>query len=265
MKRLVKYLLRQRGLDVVHTNRFGASPWQDVNTMFQGLPLKTVFDVGANIGQTSVEFLHYFPAACIHSFEPFAAAFEKLRQAAAGCARIKPVQSALGEAVGQRVLYVNAESATNSLLPNAPEADCFQPQGFADARGTASIAISTVDAYCEREKILFIDLLKMDTQGYELKVLQGAERMVAGGNVAAIFSEVLFAPIYEGQTYFHDIYEHLWARGFRLVSLYGVQLNNQKFTSWCDALFVHPEVLRCNVVERHSERGLKPDKPKLNE
>jgi FkbM family methyltransferase len=250
MKRLVKYLLRRLGFEIVRNKRFGANPWQDINTIFQGLPLQTVFDVGANKGQTSMEFLHHFPAAAIHSFEPFPDAYDKLRQASAGCARIKPVPTALGEAVGQRVLYLNAESATNSLLPNASDADCFMPKGFADARGTAPVAMLTVDAYCEQESLMFIDLIKVDTQGYDLKVLQGAERMVAGGYVAAIYTEVLFAPMYEGQTYFHDIYGHLWARGFRLVSLYGVALNSQKFTSWCDALFLHPEILRSSLANR---------------
>lgn len=254
MKRLIRYLLRRRGFEIVRTKRFGANPWQDVNTLFEGLPLKVVFDVGANTGQTSVEFQHRFTAATIHSFEPFPAAFEKLSRATAGCARIKPVQSALGEATGQSVLYLNAESATNSLLPNAPEADCYQPKGFAEARGTTQINISTLDAYCQQESIPFIELLKMDTQGYELNVLKGGERMLAGGNVAAIFSEVLFAPIYEGQTCFHDLYAHLWSRGFRLVSLYGVALNHQKFSSWCDALFVHPEVLQRNLASQRSER-----------
>ena len=252
MKRLIRTLLRLGGYQLVRTSRFGAKPWQDVNTAFAGHPLRTVFDVGANTGQTSVEFLHCFPHATIHSFEPFRDAFDKLTQAAAGQVRIKPVQSALGEAVGERVLYMNAESATNSLLPNAPEADHFQPKGFATAKGTTTIAISTVDAYCAQQSIDCIDLLKMDTQGYELKVLQGAERMLTGGKVAAVFSEVLFAPIYQNQTYFHDVYNHLWALGFRLVNLYGVEMNPQKYSSWCDALFVHPEVLRLNLAGRRN-------------
>lgn len=255
MKQLIKYLLRRCGFEIVRSKRFGAIPWQDISAMFEGLPLKTVFDVGANTGQTSLEFLHRFPSASIHSFEPYLAAFDKLHQATSGYSRIKPIQSALGESAGQQVLYVNSESATNSLLPNAIEADRYQPKGSADPKGTASIAITTVDDYCKQESIPHIDLLKMDTQGYELKVLQGADHMLASGNISAIYSEVLFAPLYRNQAYFHDIYGHLYARGFRLVNLYGIVLNRQKFASWCDALFVHPEVLRYNLANLRDRRG----------
>lgn len=248
MKEIIRKVLRSRGYEVGRWDRFGVRPLHDIQGLFGGRSLEVIFDVGANEGQTAVQFARAFPNAVIHSFEPFSVAFEKLREASVRYPRIKPIQQALGEAVAERILHVNSHSATNSLLPNAPEYDRYQPKGWADERATTPIAVSTVDAYCRQKSILFVDLLKMDTQGYELKVLQGAENMISSGKVATIFSEVLFASIYDGQAYFHDIYEHLWARGFRLVNLYGVGVNDQKFVSWCDAVFVHPEVLarRCS-------------------
>ena len=86
----------------------------------------------------------------------------------------------------------------------------------------------------------FIDLLKMDTQGYELHVLAGAEQTIRANNIAVVYSEVLFVPLYKGQAYFPEVYEHLVSRGFGLVNFYDTHYNDDGYLSWCDALFVHP-------------------------
>jgi FkbM family methyltransferase len=254
MKKLVKTLLKSRGMEIMHTRRFGADPWHDVNAIFHGVSPRTIFDVGANRGQTSLEFLVRFPHACIHSFEPFQDSFDQLKVAMGGNPRNHCVAYALGDEEGRMELHLNSQSATNSLLPNAPEAETYQPEGFINVMGTAKIQVSTVTRYCEKEEIEFIDVLKTDTQGYDLKVLKGAGRMIDEGKIAAVFCEVLFAPIYEGQAYFHDIYGHLWDRGFRLVNLYGVEPNSERFSSWCDALFIHPDVLGKRVADLTLQR-----------
>ena len=83
----------------------------------------------------------------------------------------------------------------------------------------------------------------MDVQGYEQRVLQGSERIFSEGKVAAIFTEILFVPLYEDQVYFQNLYADLWRHGFRLVYIYNPVVNELKFLSWCDALFVHPDVM----------------------
>lgn len=245
-------LFRILGYEVARLDRFGKDPVADIGRLFNGRALEVIFDVGANEGQTSEQFAAAFPRAVVYSFEPFEPSFEKLSALAEGSVQVRPVRCALGDVEAEMKLHVNSASVTNSLLPNAPEAEEFQPAGMAREITSVTTRVSTVDAQCESAGVPFIDVLKTDTQGYDLHVLRGAERMIRGENVAVVLAEVLFAPLYSGQSYFHDIYAHLWARGFRLVTLYGVALNENGYASWCDALFVHPQA----VLRRRRKRGV---------
>ncbi len=60
-------------------------------------------------------------------------------------------------------------------------------------------------------------LLKVDTQGYEMQVLQGAEELLS--RVAGLQLELSRTPLYEGQALFLDIIEWLAQRGFSLWSV----------------------------------------------
>ena len=70
-------------------------------------PLKTIFDVGANHGQSARKFLKQFPGATIHSFEPFPDAFEKLKESAAGNPLVMSYPIAVGDKSGTATFHVN--------------------------------------------------------------------------------------------------------------------------------------------------------------
>jgi FkbM family methyltransferase len=249
MKTLIRGLLGLKGYEIAKLNRFGRHPLTDIRSILSERHRpRVIFDVGANEGQTAIKFATMFGEALIYSFEPFHDAFMQLQKVALKHPRIHPVESALGDKIESQTLRLNAASATNSLLPNAPEASTFQPEGMADTKGVATVCVSTVDAYCRMHGVQSIDILKIDTQGYDLTVLRGAEQLIVENRVAIILAEVLFAPLYVGQAYFHEIYDHLWRRGFRLVNLYDVAINGRTYASWCDALFVHPDALAKRVV-----------------
>jgi FkbM family methyltransferase len=243
MKALIRKFLRSQGYDICHVNQAGKNPFHDLRKIFGARKLKVVFDVGANEGQTAVECATTFPAATIHCFEPFDQAFESLVQASKPFINIKPVKAAVGEIPDTRTLFVNKFSPTNSLLQDSRESSAFVPEGLMANTGTVQVEMITLDDYCANTKIEFIDLLKMDVQGYEQRVLRGVRRMLEQEKVPAILTEVLFTPLYNDQTYFHDLYADLWQHGFRLTGLYNPALNEQHFLSWSDALFVHPRVL----------------------
>jgi len=145
---------------------------------------------------------------------------------------------------GVQTLHVNSASVTNSLLPPGPGSEIFQPKGSAATLRTEAIKVSTVDEYCGSEKIDFIDLLKIDTQGYDLRVIQGANRMMGHCGIAAVLVEIIFVPLYAGQSSFEEIYRALSKHGFKFVSLYGVNFSEDRYASWADALFIQPDALK---------------------
>jgi len=60
-------------------------------------------------------------------------------------------------------------------------------------------------------------MLKIDTQGYERRVLDGAERSLE--SVVLLQLEMSLVPLYEGETLFHEMCPLLHQKGFRMVSI----------------------------------------------
>jgi FkbM family methyltransferase len=248
VKEIIRKILRSQGYDICRRDRFGTDLNGDLRTIFGLCPVKVLFDVGANEGQTAVEFAKAFPKAAIHSFEPFSSSFDVLTRVTRPFHNIKPVKIAFGDVSAPQTLFVNKCSPTNSLLRTSPEAEAYTSNVDMTAIGVTTIEVETLDDYCAKCHIELIDVLKLDVQGYERRVLQGGEQMLSRGKVAVILTEVLFAQLYEGQSYFQDLYADLWKYGFRLANIYNPSVNNRHFISWCDALFVNPEVMAaCQV------------------
>lgn len=163
-----------------------------------------VFDIGANRGDWTSAVLSARATARVHAFEPQAALARAL---ASRCGQAKVNNMALGEAPGTLQLFDYAEHAGSehaSLLA-----------GVIDGihRGNAravSVEVGTVDDYCAVHGIERIDLLKIDVEGFELKVLNGAKRMLAERRVDTIqfeFNEMNIV----GRTFMNDFFGCLGA------------------------------------------------------
>ncbi|HEV2842128.1 MAG TPA: FkbM family methyltransferase [Chthoniobacterales bacterium] len=224
------------GFDVSRTNSFGKNPFVDLGKLATVVP-RLGFDVGANEGQTACELRRTFPGAKIYCFEPHGPAFRTLQQKLGGDPNICLEQVAFGDRKGEATLYENAESVTNSLLPNAPEAHASQPAAYAIPTGQSTVAVTTLDDYCCERAISHLDFLKIDSQGYDLRILQGARKHLAEHRISFIVVEMLFAPLYAGQAHFHEIYGFLTGFGYRLVGLYAIHRSPAGAILWCDALF----------------------------
>ncbi len=74
---------------------------------------------------------------------------------------------------------------------------------------TINVPTLTLDHYCQVNNINKIDILKIDVQGFELNVLQGAKTLLNEGKVTMIYSEVTFAETYMNQTRFTDLVSYL--------------------------------------------------------
>lgn len=168
--------------------RFGIDPLLDVCRLSRlwGRPVELIFDVGANAGQFRHQAHGAFPGAVIHSFEPHPPSFVRLQQAAGSDAHLH--QLALSDRSGALPFYVYGNSAEGSLMNSlTPDA------GFARRGGMKPEVIEveslTLDRLCERERIEGVDLLKVDTEGFDLAVLQGAEGMLSKGRVGFVYVE----------------------------------------------------------------------------
>lgn len=100
----------------------------------------------------------------------------------------------------------------------------------------------TLDHYCQEGNINKIDILKLDVQGFELSVLQGAEKLLQEGMITLIYSEVTFAKTYENQVRFIDIVSYLNKFNYEIWDI-GSFLYTRNDRIWAaNLIFVHTSV-----------------------
>jgi FkbM family methyltransferase len=196
-----------------------------------------VFDVGAHVGDWAGMALSINPALQVHCFEPSAATFERLAARFSGAGNVTLNRLGLGAQSGEAKLHLfEGQSDTSSLYAGA---------GFTPSAGTEGVRLETLDAYCSRRGIARIDYLKIDTEGHECSVLEGAREMLCGGGVARIQLE--YGPGYlDAGRMLRDVFGYLTPfgytahkilpRGLEAAPAYSVGLENFRLSNW---LFVH--------------------------
>lgn len=225
--RLVKLNANKvRGIDVM----------RDLSFLLESKPEPIVFDVGANDGETLEDFLRVFPAARIVAFEPYATCCEMLERKFRNQPHVRIQNVALGAARGTSVLHLYSGNRMNSLLTLDEDPANPMLQKFS-ATGTAEVRLESLDEFCADHGFTFIDVLKIDTQGYDLQVLKGATKLLHARRVRAVLLEANFVPMYRRQASFSELHEFLSSCGYRLVDLYN-QTRTHGFTAWCDVCYV---------------------------
>jgi FkbM family methyltransferase len=234
-KALLRHAARAAGFEILRT-RVGLDPDRDLVRLV-GQGAKTIFDVGANVGQTAVTLATLFPAAKVHSFEPDRDVFATLETNVRDRPNVSPHAMALSDSDAAGTLFVTHGSEGSSLLPLAKDVGSLHLGAWTESREQKPVRIARLDSFCATHGIASIDLLKSDTQGNDLKVLEGAGAMLAPPTIRTVFCEVLFAPLYEGQCYFDDVHRLLVSRGYRLVGFYNETRDASHRLMWCDALY----------------------------
>lgn len=199
----------------------------DVVRCLRGLDRPVVFDVGANEGQSVARFSAMVPGCEIHSFEPSPSTFALLTANAGTRAQVSNV--AVGAYAGMIEFHDNTVSVMSSALSLGKD-------GWGDDTRIIEVPQITLDNYCAEHGVARIDLLKTDTQGYDLEVLRGADRMLSAGSVDLVLTEVNFSEMYANQGRADRLFGYLFDRGFHLVSVYDLRYQGPRL-GWCDALF----------------------------
>lgn len=173
-------------------------------------PFVTVFDVGSHAGEyASCVLGRLGERARLYCFEPSRGSFERLRSSLAGRPNAQLFELGLGDERGSQTLYGDAAgSGGASLYERRLE---HLDVSFAPLQ---EVKVDTLDDFCEERGIDRIHLLKLDVEGHELRVLRGAQRLLANGAVDCIQFEFGGTDI-DSRTFFQDFF-HLLDPGFRL-------------------------------------------------
>lgn len=201
-------------------------------------PIQVVFDVGANRGQRFARLRSEFPDAAIYAFEPGLSAFAELEKRTTNDAKAKLFQIAFGEHDGSASLHENADDVTNSLLTNSRHISEFAPPEMCVPIKTTSVPLMRIDTFCLKKSVERIDLLKIDAQGYERYILDGAGDFLSPSTIRSLFLEVLFVDLYQNQTWCGEVMELLRSRGYRFFGFTDIESDEINGWKWADALFI---------------------------
>jgi FkbM family methyltransferase len=224
----LKVLARRTGVDVRRvSDGFGIDLNDDLRRCCPSPDV--IFDVGANAGQSVARFKGLFSRASIHAFEPDPQTFLRLQAAASSYAGIMLNNTAVGAKPGATNLFLYAHSDMNSVLPSGVA-------NWSEVTASIEVPVVTVDGYCRESGLAHIDLLKTDTQGFDLEVLRGAAEMLAAGCISCVLSEMNFGEIYEGQPSPSEMLRFMQEAGYRVISFYDMHHNAQGL-GWLDVLW----------------------------
>lgn len=141
------------------------------------LPKATVvFDAGANVGDWTAEALLINARAQYHLFEPSPTTFEYLRGRSFS-ANVTLNNAGLGGTEAEMDLFIFGDGLGANSLYDRNGTDAVEQR-------RERVQITTLDAYCSRNKVERVDFLKIDVEGHELAVLRGARRLLSEHRIA---------------------------------------------------------------------------------
>ena len=215
-------------------------PFEVQKHLLAGAAHLVIFDVGAYVGEVAAKYKKMFPQSTIYCFEPFPDSFNKLNRLCRDTS-IKAHQIAFSDKEGKTTFHINVDLSCNSLLPPT-ESDfkCYSAKSIKD--GEIQVETDTLDNFCAGAKISCIDILKLDVEGAEVKVLEGASRMLSEQAIKLIYSEVMFIPHYYNGCLFYELTAFLNRYGYTLFNLYHLKSARNGQLRWGNAIFLSPEI-----------------------
>ena len=199
----------------------------------------TIFDIGAHKGETLENFTRYFNKSRIYSFEPFEDSFKILSKKALEIPNSKVFNFGISNFNGTKILnsYIDSDnpniSAINSTLK-------IQKGNFIPTYSMSQEVecdFMKLDTFINENDIDSIDLLKIDVQGSEYSVIEGAEDLFMSKKIKCIFIEIAIAEYYENQKDFNYYISTFKSYDYKLIGLCNLITDKNKNTLYLDAIF----------------------------
>jgi FkbM family methyltransferase len=235
LKEEVRWWLHHRGVHL------GGASWSVRGkraTMLRHHGIRTMFDVGGNVGQYATEIRRSGFDGDIYSYEPLSGPFRTMVAAAARDPRWHPVQTAVGSSAGQITVHISKATKFSSVLPNAARNTDQSPE--AEYVGSEDVAVQRLDDLVAEAKPGAGEIgVKIDVQGFERDVMDGATETLK----RARFLEMELTPrqLYEGQMLMMEALARTEDLGFELSTVENIYASSLTGRSWqFNGIFIRP-------------------------
>ncbi len=211
----------------------------------------TMIDVGGHRGESLASFSKNIRQSfTYYGMEPNPDVYAELKKVAAsvesGTHRVHCLNYAVGPTDGTVKFNKTNASAVGGVLAPVKGLAERVPSGDHLIQTQFEVEMISIDTLCKKHAIRSVDILKIDTEGYDLEVLKGASAQIASFIPKIIITEVFFVPYREGQAYFWDIASFLSAKGYHFVNLYDTRNTSQGRLYTGNGLWVSPEIASKN-------------------
>jgi FkbM family methyltransferase len=181
------------GACLAHLKRCGFSP-------------NAAIDVGAYSGEWTSTLRRLFPRTRVLMIEPQEVKTEELQMLCSCNSGLDLATVLLGPEVGERVGFYESDTAS-SVLQDANHV--CGPSKF--------LPMTTLDLLTAEKKFPPPDLIKLDVQGYEMEVLEGASQTLKSAQV--VLMEVNLIPIYKDAPLVHETVRYMSDKDFRVYDV----------------------------------------------
>ena len=233
IKRKIIQIIRKIGYElvgkkqIVKHNNFNAIIKFLIKELYK-IKNPIIFDVGANVGQSIERFSSVFKSEefKIYSFEPTPKLFQILKNKYNSKKNIKLFQLALDDKIIKSKFFSYEYDKINSLIQTDENSKfhksrqtALKNRDFSNFETEIEVQTSTIDNIADEQNIDKIDVLKIDTQGNEDRVLEGSKKLLNSNKINLIELELILGFGYQRQMSFLDIEKVLSPYGYRLIGI----------------------------------------------
>ncbi len=201
-----------------------------------------IFDIGAYHGNWISNYLKKFPNAFAYLFEPYESSYNILNKRFKKKKRVNIFKNALSSAEGYLDVNINTKAYTNSLLDLDPLASQSWGNEELKHHKKMQVEVITLDNFFSKISNFHkrINLIKLDVQGLESKVLQGGSKLLSKQLVDIFLVEMIVAPTYNSQSKLSDLFKIFEENKYYLYGIYDIE-KSSKFgkIQQFDAIFIY--------------------------
>lgn len=183
-----------------------------------------IFDVGANDGQSIERFKKIFSKFEIYSFEPDDNAFKRLKKNYHNKQNIKIYDFGISNNDGVQKFYSYTHDKVSSLMQLDANSKLYKSRKIAKKSGDdfeklRNIKLVKLDSFAKDKNISRINILKIDVQGYEPEVIEGARYLIENNKIDIIEMEIILGFGYSKSISFYDIEKNLNKQEYKLAAI----------------------------------------------